>query len=144
MLCGTWVSIAAAFTLLIGVVADTANDDETSCTTLYERGVQAYLEDRYEDCVTHLEAAIENYRKYTKKLQNCRILCKEAAEDSEPLYGVDVEDLRFYEKTIRNTLCLIECQKKSELLGFYLNAATSEVFENRKPYEYLHICYYQV
>lgn len=145
MLCCTWSTVVFALLLITGVVTDTTNTTTTeSCSVLYEKGVEAYLENRFEDCVTYLEAAIENYRTYTKKLQNCRLLCKEEAENSEPLYSVDVENLRFYEKAIRNTLCLIECQKKNDVFDFYLNTATTEVFENRKPYEYLHICYFQV
>lgn len=115
-----------------------------SCALLYEKGVEAYLENRFADCVTHLEAALEKYNTYTKKVQNCRLTCKEEAEQSDPIYPVDIENLRFYEKAIKNTLCLIKCQNKSDLFNMHLNAETNELFQNRKPYEYLHICYFQV
>lgn len=152
MLCRTWSPVAFALFLVtrVATAAETAADATNatatteSCAILYERGVEAYLDNRFEECVANLEAAVESYRAYTRKLQNCRILCKDEAENSEPLHTVNVEDLRFYEKAIRNTLCLIECQKKSRVLDFYLNRATSDVFEERKPYEYLHICYFQV
>lgn len=118
--------------------------EESSCAILYTKGVEAYLENRFEDCVVHLEAAIQIYRIYIKKLQNCRITCTEEAEQSDPLYSIDVENLRFYEKAIRNTLCLVKCGKKDNVFTSQLNRETIQVFENRKPYEYLHICYYQV
>lgn len=144
MLCTTWS--AAAFTLLITqFLVDASNTTATeSCAVLYEKGVEAYLENRFEDCVAHLEAAVEKYRTYTKKLQNCRLSCTEEAEESEFLYSIDVENLRFYEKAIKNTLCLIKCQKNSDIIAVRLDSATVDIFENRKPYEYLQICYYQV
>lgn len=143
-MCSTWSGLAFVL-LTTQVVAGTLNVTATeSCAVLYEKGVDAYLENRYEDCVTHLEAAINSYRVYIMKLQNCRLSCTEEAENSEPLYTVDLENLRFYEKAIINTLCIIKCQKRHHIYNFNINLATTEVFENRKPYEYLHICYFQV
>lgn len=142
----TWSTgiVVALLIALCSLCTDASNATEPSCAVLYTKGVEAYLENRFEDCVVHLEAAVEKYRAYIKKLQNCRISCTEEAEQSEPLYPIDVENLRFYEKAIRNTLCLVKCGKKDNVFGTQLNRATIQVFENRKPYEYLHICYYQV
>lgn len=147
MLWSTWSACAFAALLVWRggpALASNSTAPAESCASLYRRGVEAYLENGFGDCVAHLEAAVEAYRGYTKKVQNCRLACAEEAERAEPLYPVDVEDLRFYEKAVRNTLCLIRCQKKSDVFALHLDRETSQVFEDRKPYEYLHICYFQV
>ncbi|KAJ8930442.1 hypothetical protein NQ314_016769 [Rhamnusium bicolor] len=130
--------------LLTHVHSKQANDTET-CVQLYEKGVEAYLENRFIDCVDYFEKALEKYRSYTKKLQNCRLQCKYEAELSEPLYPVDIENLLFYEKAIRQTLCIVKCKKEnSEIFGnFNINQEMEKLFEDQKPYEYLHICYFQ-
>lgn len=129
---------------LIHVRSKHQNSTET-CLMLYEKGVEAYLESNYNECVLNFEKAIEKYRSYTKRLRNCRMSCNEEAENSELLYSIDLENLQFYEKTLRNTLCVLRCRfEDGQLFGIYnINAETENLFENRKPYEYLHICYYQ-
>lgn len=135
---------AIVVSLLSHVLSKNLNTTE-SCAELYEKGVDAYLDNDFERCVSNFEAALALYRSYTKKLQICRLRCAEEAELSEPLYHVDIENLRFYEKAIRNTLCIIKCKEKSEIFGAYnIDKETESLFENRKPYEYLHICYFQV
>ncbi|KAJ8936432.1 hypothetical protein NQ318_015578 [Aromia moschata] len=120
-------------------------NDTESCVHLYEEGVEAYLENRFADCVEYFEKALNKYRAYKKRLQNCRLKCKYETELSEPLYPVDVENLLFYEKAIKQTLCIMECKSRHpEIFGSYdVNPETEQLFEERKPYEYLHICYFQ-
>lgn len=115
-----------------------------SCEALYEEGVRAYLDNDYEKCVTRFEEAIEKYKLYNKLVQNCRLKCKDEAELTDWLYTVNIEDLRFYEKAIKNTLCIIKCKSESNFGKYNLNSEVESLFENRKPYEYLHICYFQV
>lgn len=126
------------------VFAKTLNTTE-SCAELYDKGVAAYLGNDFIGCVAYLEDALEKYRAYTRKLQNCRLRCANDVELAEPLYHVDIEDLGFYERAIRNTLCIMKCKNKSGAFGAYnLDKKTESLFENRKPYEYLHLCYFQV
>lgn len=143
----TWVYnvIASIALVLTHVSSEVINDNET-CAILYEKGAEAYLENNFKDCVRYFEVAIEKYRLYTKTLQNCRIQCKEDVSEGRPLYSDDIEDLHFFEKTIKNTLCIVKCRNDhSNVFGVYnINKETEELFENRKPYEYLHICYFQV
>lgn len=117
-----------------------------SCMYLYEKGVEAYLDNSFDSCIVYFENAIQKYRDYTKKLQNCRIKCKDEAELSEPLYPVDIEDLLFFEKAVKTTLCILKCKKayKDTFFKFNINKETEKLFEDLKPYEYLHICYFQV
>lgn len=140
-----YVFVATSFILLTHVYSELVNNTE-SCVHLYEEGVEAYLENRYADCVENFEKALHKYRSYKKKLQNCRLKCKYDAELSEPLYPVDVENLLFYEKAVKQTLCIMQCKKDNpELSGiFNINPETEKLFEDQKPYEYLHLCYFKV
>ncbi|KAJ8923830.1 hypothetical protein NQ315_010412 [Exocentrus adspersus] len=136
-------AFVAAF-LLTHVCSEPTNTTE-SCVYLYENGVEAYLENRFADCVDFFEKALQKYRSYKKKLQGCRLKCKYDAELSEPLYPVDVDNLLFYEKAVKQTLCIMRCKKEypEHFDNFNVNPETEKLFEEQKPYEYLHICYFQ-
>lgn len=121
--------------------------------------MDAYLENRFDDCVQHLEEALDAYHRYTRNLIGCRLHCKQMAAEAEPLAGRDIEDLRFYEKGLRNTLCLVRCRSASGRTASRPNkeraagTATEDqynvgpdvvnLFEEKKPYEYLQACYNQ-
>lgn len=141
-----YVLIATSFVLTHVYAEDSVFNDTESCVDLYEEGVEAYLENRWADCVENFEKALEKYRSYKKLLQGCRLKCKYEAELSEPLYPVDIDNLLFYERAVRQTLCLMQCKKESpEVFGkFNINPEIEKLFEEQKPYEYLHICYLKV
>jgi hypothetical protein len=117
-----------------------------SCVHLYEKGVEAYLDNRFDLCVVYFENAVQKYRDYTKKLQNCRLKCHQEAQLSEPLYPVDVDNLLFYERAVKSTLCIVKCKRahKDTFVNSNINKEAEKLFEDKKPYEYLHICYFQV
>lgn len=130
---------------LISHVFSAKVNSTKTCETLYEEGVRAYLDNNFEECVGRFEESIEKYKLYSKSVQNCRLKCKDEAELSDWLYTVNIDDLRFYEKAIKNTLCIIKCKSDDNVFAKYnLNHEVEALFENRKPYEYLHICYFQV
>jgi tetratricopeptide (TPR) repeat protein len=116
-----------------------------SCVHLYEKGVEAYLDNRFDLCVVYFENAVQKYRDYTKKLQNCRLKCHQEAQLSEPLYPVDVDNLLFYERAVKSTLCIVKCKRahKDTFVNSNINKEAEKLFEDKKPYEYLHICYFQ-
>lgn len=117
-----------------------------NCVQLFEQGVEAYLENNFVECVTNFEKSIEKYHAFKKKLLGCRLKCKNEAELSEPLYHVNVEHLNFYEKTVRQTLCLMKCENENLEIkeNFNVNNEIENLFEEHKPYEYLQLCYFQV
>lgn len=120
-------------------------DEDADCLISYKRGVSAYLENNFDECVTKLEDGLKKYSNYTQALQNCRIKCKEDAELADPLYAVDLDNMHFYEKAIRNTLCLMRCRKNNVVLATSISVTpeTDQIYQDAKPYEYLHLCYYQ-
>lgn len=66
----------------------------------------------------------------------------------EPIFSEDIEDYHFYEKKVRETLCLMKCKKLVTTKDIKAKQVMPEYIEvkylERRPYEYLHICYYQV
>lgn len=131
--------------LLPHVLSLTSNHNE-SCVVLYERGVEAYLGNDYDECVADFEGALQKYRLYKKLTNNCRLKCKQEAEMSEPMFSVNIENLLFYEKTVKTTLCIMLCKNdhRDVFENTHLNFDTELLFEDLKVYDYLHICYFQV
>lgn len=79
----------------------------------------------------------------------CRRKCKAEAIGSSPFFAENIEDLHFYERKVRETLCLMKCnQDYREIAGAeafkQLSHATERKFIDLAIYEYLHICYFQV
>ena len=65
----------------------------------------------------------------------------------EELLSKDLsEEDKFYETSIRNTLCLVKCKK--DVFGSRMDRVAEghvdEDFDMRKPYDYLQLCYYKV
>jgi len=79
----------------------------------------------------------------------CRQRCRAEAAGSSPILAEDIEDLQFYERKVKETLCLMKCnQDYREIAGEgalkRLPRATEKKFVDLAVYEYLHICYFQV
>lgn len=80
----------------------------------------------------------------------CRRKCRTEMDDGfSPLYRENIEDLHFYEKKVKETLCLLECnQEYRDLAGKRalqrLPKKTEYKIMTQQHYEYLHGCYYQV
>lgn len=142
----SYVTLTIIFILNVSAGQSNTSESAESCVKLFEQGVEAYLENRFEECVINFEKSLSKYNAYRKRLVNCRLRCKNEAELSEPLYHVDIEHLAYYEKTVRQTLCLIKCENESPEIqeNFNVNNEIQKVFEEHKPYEYLQLCYFQV
>ncbi|XP_012277357.1 prolyl 3-hydroxylase 2 [Orussus abietinus] len=124
------------------------SDDDT-LTELYDKAVQAYLEEDWARCIVRFNTALRRYKEYKKEITACRRTCRETAAGSEPIFAEDVEDLHFYEKKVRETLCLLKCNRvyheindRSKKNG-QLPPHVEMKFVERRPYEYQNICYYQ-
>lgn len=80
---------------------------------------------------------------------NCRKKCRIYAAGTAPIFPENIEDLHFYEKKVRETLCLLTCnQEYREIAGSkalkMLPRDIEQKLVERRVYEYLHNCYYQV
>jgi hypothetical protein len=121
-------------------------ETQKSCDVLYRNGVEAYLDERWQDCIDSLEQAVEGFRTLKQDTVNCRTKCHVEADESPLFMGPkEIDDLQFFEKMVRKTLCLLKCNKYNPKGG--LNALPKNVqkeFEQLRPYEYLQLCYFQV
>jgi hypothetical protein len=119
---------------------------EKTCNALYRDGIEAYLEERWQDCIDNLERALSSYRSLKQTTVNCRLMCHADVDESSSLMGPkNIDDLQFFEKMIRKTLCLLKCNKHNPKDGLNgLPKSAVKEFEDLKPYEYLQLCYYQV
>ncbi|XP_018399168.1 PREDICTED: prolyl 3-hydroxylase 2-like [Cyphomyrmex costatus] len=115
---------------------------------IYENAVQAYLEEDWDGCVAGFNDALHGYKVYKRMVIICRRKCKAETAGSSPIFAEDIEDLHFYERKVRETLCLMKCnQDYREIAGEgalkRLPHATERKFVDLAIYEYLHICYFQ-
>jgi len=94
-------------------------------------------------------ATFYRYKMYKRMVTVCRRKCKTEAAGSSPIFAEDIEDLHFYERKVRETLCLMKCnQDYREIAGAEalkrLPHVTEKKFADFTIYEYLQICYFQV
>lgn len=115
---------------------------------LYESAVEAYLNEEWDECIKRFTKALHGYKIYKQTLIKCRRNCAMEAEGWQPFYPENIEDLHFYEKKVRETLCLMKCNQdykdianKEKLKR--LPVDMERKFIEHRVYEYLHICYYQ-
>ncbi|XP_050314394.1 prolyl 3-hydroxylase 1-like [Anthonomus grandis grandis] len=137
----TTLALLISLVLYVGLIS--ANEPET-VAYFYEKGVEAYLEERYPQCVEKLEAALKRYRYLTKSTQHCRLKCKHDHENEAPFYPENIDDLQFFEKNLKITLCILRCKARNSDNSEYLGGELEKIFEERKPYEYLNLCYYKI
>lgn len=89
------------------------------------------------------------YKKYRNAVIQCRKKCKKNVGKFTPIFIDNIDDFHFYEKKVRETLCLLKCnQDYRDVAGS--NSLKRLPYDIEKkimelvPYEHLHICYYQV
>lgn len=130
--------------LLVYFCSATKADPANSYDILYTQAVEAYLDENWDECVTRMNEAIEDYHFYRDAVVGCRLECiKESFE--KPLVSPHLEDMKLWEKMIKKTLCLLKCKKnilknRAEIVD---KKVTYE-FETLKPYDYLQLCYFKV
>ncbi|XP_024880411.1 prolyl 3-hydroxylase 2-like isoform X2 [Temnothorax curvispinosus] len=130
------------------VPRETQHARNTTLAEIFENAVQAYLEEDWDGCVAGFNDALHGYKVYKRMVTICRRKCKAEVAGSSPVFAEDIEDMHFYEKKVRETLCLMKCnQDYREIAGAgalkRLLHATERKFVDLAIYEYLHICYFQ-
>lgn len=109
----------------------------------FHKGVVAYSDERWSLCIEKFEEALHLYKLYKSILINCRIKCNRQVYQSQ--IKEDIGDLKIYEKYFNKRDCLIKCQDK-EFQNVNLNKTFEESLlhdmQAKKPYEYLHMCYF--
>ncbi|XP_054005345.1 prolyl 3-hydroxylase 1-like isoform X1 [Hylaeus anthracinus] len=115
---------------------------------IFNDAVHAYLEEDWDRCINDFNAVSHGYNVYKRRMINCRQKCRASAAGTAPIFPENIEDLHFYEKKVKETLCLLMCnQEYREIAGSkalkMLPRDTEHKLMDLVPYEYVHICYYQ-
>lgn len=114
-----------------------------SLENTFHKGVIAYSDERWSLCIEKFEEALHLFKLYKSILINCRIKCNGQIYESQ--IKEDIDDLKIYEKYFNKRDCLNKCQDK-EFLNVNLNRTLDDTvlhdMQAKKPYEYLHICYF--
>lgn len=137
------------YCLIVGLLtitcANTMKIDLPSVDTSYNNGVKAYTGERWSKCIEHFEDALHLYKLYKSVVTNCRLTCNSQGYQSH--IKENIEDLAMYERFFIRRDCLNKCQENG-FSDMHLNSTIrdSTVFhlEMRTPYEYLHVCYFQM
>ncbi|XP_026758858.1 cartilage-associated protein-like [Galleria mellonella] len=112
----------------------------------YKKGIQAYKKEHWTECSQWLEESLHLYKLYKSITINCRLSCKTKYYNYKPFSNGPNEDLKTYEVLFNRRNCLHLCQEK-RFRNNHLNNDISDTtlyhMQNRIPYEYLHLCYYQ-
>ncbi|XP_076177927.1 prolyl 3-hydroxylase 1 isoform X2 [Ptiloglossa arizonensis] len=115
---------------------------------IFNDAVEAYLEEDWHRCIEDFDELLHGYKIYKRMLVNCRQRCRIKVNGAAPIFPENIEDLYFYEKKVKETLCLMMCnQEYREIAGYKALRMLPREFEFKlidlQAYEYLHICYYQ-
>lgn len=129
--------------LLVYFCSATKADPANTYDILYSQAVEAYLNEQWDECVTRMNEAIEDYHFYKDAVVGCRLECIKASFE-KPLVSPQLEDMKLWEKMIKKTLCLLKCKKeilknRAELVDRKVEAD----FDTLKPYDYLQLCYFK-
>ena len=108
---------------------------------LYAVGTRSYLDNDWDNCIKYLEKSLEKYNHYKKSMVRCKLKCSDLGKSLKHSFQNNVEDLHFYEKMVKTTLCLL---KSCEHLKLDIHKDVLKSFNERAPYEYLQLCYYKV
>uniref|UniRef100_A0A0N5CEM2 Procollagen-proline 3-dioxygenase n=1 Tax=Strongyloides papillosus TaxID=174720 RepID=A0A0N5CEM2_STREA len=128
----------------------TPEEPEITFEDLYINGKSAYSREEWGDCIAFMLKALEDFNFYLGEKIWCRQKCtKEIAGLNENHKINDDTNLLFHSlmyTQAQKALCLFRCQiwKFTEERPPMKNFQIYEDFQNRKPYEYLHFCYYKL
>ena len=135
------------FALISGLTAATSADPALSYDILYDQAVEAYLEENWDECIVKMNEALEDYHFYRDATVSCRLKCQKETADlyEKSVAPYHLTDMKFMERMIKQTLCLLKCKK-----GVLKNRAeivsknVIHDFDTLKPYDYLQLCYFKV
>lgn len=138
---GKYLSLLA----FISTVICSSNIKAASIDVTYNKGVDAYSGERWSECIAQFEESLHLYNLYKTITGNCRLTCN--SQQYESNIKENIEDLKFYEKLFNTRDCLNKCQEKGfehVNLKSDIDDSTLHYMQARKPYEYLHVCYFQM
>lgn len=131
--------------LLTSPCVSTTKLDLPSVDSAYEKGVKAYSDERWSKCIEYFEESLHLYKLYKSVVNNCRLTCNSQSYQSQ--IKENIEDLMIYERFFVKRDCLNMCQENG-FSDMHINSTIQDStlvnMEMRRPYEYLHMCYFQM
>lgn len=123
----------------------TAENPIMSYDFLYKEGVESYLQENWAECIKQFEMALQDWHWWKTNLIRCRRKCNQEGSEGTMFSAGLSEEEKFFEKTVRSTLCLVKCKKETfgSRMDRVAEAHIEEDFELKKPYDYLQLCYYK-
>ncbi|XP_050666455.1 cartilage-associated protein-like [Leptidea sinapis] len=115
-----------------------------SLDNVYQKSIAAYTKERWSKCIEYFEESLHLYKLHKTTLINCRLKCKNIPN---VIVKENIEDLKIYEKIFKTSQCLQQCTDEGfDKINMYSNTSDDILsdMQQRKPYEYLHICYFQM
>ncbi|ROT72577.1 Prolyl 3-hydroxylase 1 [Penaeus vannamei] len=127
-------------------VGTTPENPHLSYDFLYKEGIDKYTENNWEKCVENLEDALSDWHWWRENMAKCREDCHNETGNTSLLSEKLQETDRFYEKTVRTTLCIVKCKKTvfGSRMDRVVDGNVEEDFDMRKPYDYLQLCYFKL
>ncbi|KFM68843.1 Prolyl 3-hydroxylase 1, partial [Stegodyphus mimosarum] len=137
-----FVTVVSFLSLIVWVESVTENFKITY-ENLYRAGVDAYLENRWRDCVALIEKSVEDYIYYQTVIIQCRKRCQK--NETENLFVENDQEFGvwYFQMIITGrALCLMKCQKSYFPNRPKASKETDDDFEKKVPYNYLQLCYF--
>ncbi|CAI4229484.1 unnamed protein product [Auanema sp. JU1783] len=118
----------------------TPDQPEMTFEELYQEGKVAYTVGEWGDCIAFMRRAWEDYKYYEDELISCRKKCQtEIEKPGEDFFSQ-------YHAESERALCHLRCKRDrfTDMRPDLKKMTTYFDFMERKPYEYLHICYWNM
>ncbi|CAO4372298.1 unnamed protein product [Caenorhabditis nigoni] len=135
-------SILSIFCLLPrgGYCQQASGEKRITFEDYYQFGKNEYTDKNWPDCVAFMKRAIDDFKQYQDDTVSCRKKCNRQVKTATSSENLNI--LKFHE-TSEIALCLLRCRK--DMFGDHQTVrkmSTYHDMEERKPYQYMHICYY--
>ncbi|KAJ2947894.1 hypothetical protein O0L34_g9684 [Tuta absoluta] len=139
-----WLSSFKLIGLLFACLVGSSEALRASLDKAYQKGIDAYKGERWSECIKKFEESLHLYKLYKSITGNCRLNCN--SKQYETQVKDNIEDLQFFEKYFNMKNCLKVCHEfgfEDVNLQNDISDFTLHNMQTRKPYEYIHMCYYQ-
>ncbi|XP_026493770.2 cartilage-associated protein-like [Vanessa tameamea] len=135
----------AKFIIFISIIVNCGCLKFSSLDTVYKKAVDAFSKERWSECILQFEGSLHLYKVYKTININCRLKCKSENHNSQ--FTGNIEDLKIFEYFLTLKDCLSQCQQEEfESVHMYNNVSDAILtnMQSKKPYEYLHLCYFEM
>lgn len=133
------------FIVIFVVIKCNTSLTPASLDKAFETGVKAYTDERWSRCIEKFEESLHLFKLYKAINVNCRLKCN--AQSYAPRIVEDIEDLKVYEIYFNKNDCIHKCQRNGFAavnLNRFPDESVLRKMRHLVPYEYLHVCYFQM